>query len=114
MTLELALAGVPMVTAYKVGGAEAGVLRRAINVKSVILANLVAGENVIPEFLQRDCTPEKLSQALCDVLSESPLRRQQLEAFAKIEKTMSTGNQLPSVRAADIVLKTMRKTRRSN
>ncbi len=114
VTLELALAGVPMVTAYKVGGAEAWVLRRAINVKSVILANLVAGENVIPEFLQRDCTPEKLSRALCDVLSESPLRRQQLEAFAKIEKTMSTGNQSPSVRAADIVLKTMRMSRRSN
>jgi lipid-A-disaccharide synthase len=114
VTLELALAGVPMVTAYKVGGAEAWVLRRAINVKSVILANLVAGENVIPEFLQRDCTPEKLSQALRDVLSESPLRRQQLEAFARIEKTMTTGNQSPSVRAADIVLKTMRMSRRSN
>jgi lipid-A-disaccharide synthase len=114
VTLELALAGVPMVTAYKVGGVEALVLRRAINVKSVILANLVAGENVIPEFLQRDCTPEKLSQALRDVLSESPLRRRQLEAFAKIEAIMSTGNQSPSVRAADIVLKTMRKSRRSN
>src|SRR2546430_15403859 len=113
VTLELALAGVPMITAYKVGGAEAWVLRRAINVKSVILANLVAGENVIPEFLQRDCTPEKLSQALRDVLSDSPLRRRQLEAFAKIEKTMSTGNQSPSVRAADIVLATMRKSRRS-
>jgi lipid-A-disaccharide synthase len=114
VTLELALAKVPMVTAYKVGGAEAWVLRRAINVKSVILANLVAGENVIPEFLQRDCTPEKLSGALREVLSESPLRRRQLEAFAKIEAVMSTGNQPPSVRAADIVLKTMRKSRRSN
>jgi len=114
VTLELALAGVPMVTAYRVGGVEAWVLRRAINVKSVILANLVAGENVIPEFLQRDCTPKKLLQALRDVLGESPLRRRQLEAFAKIEKTMSTGNQSPSVRAADIVLKTMRKSRRAN
>jgi lipid-A-disaccharide synthase len=114
VTLELALAGVPMVTAYKVGGVEALVLRRAINVKSVILANLVAGENVIPEFLQRDCTPEKLSQALRDVLSESPLRRRQLEAFARIEAIMSTGNQSPSVRAADIVLRTMRKSRRAN
>jgi lipid-A-disaccharide synthase len=114
VTLELALAGVPMVTAYKVGGVEALVLRRAINVKSVILANLVAGENVIPEFLQRDCTPKKLSQALRDVLSESPLRRRQLEAFAKIGAIMSTGNQSPSVRAADIVLATMRKSRRAN
>ena len=103
-----------MVTAYKVGGAEAWVLRRAINVKSVILANLVAGDNVIPEFLQRDCTPKNLSQAVREVLSESPLRQRQLDAFAKIESSMSTGNQPPSVRAADIVLKTMRKSRRVN
>jgi lipid-A-disaccharide synthase len=114
VTLELALSGVPMVTAYRTGAVEAWILLRAINVKSVILANLVAGENVVPEFLQRDCTPKKLSQALREVLNESPLRRRQLDAFAKIEAIMSTGNQSPSVRAADIVLATLRKSRRSN
>jgi lipid-A-disaccharide synthase len=114
VTLELALAGVPMVTAYRTGAVEAWIMLRAINVKSVILANLVAGENVVPEFLQRDCTPKKLSQALREVLNESPLRRRQLDAFAKIEAIMSTGNQSPSVRAADIVLATLRKSRRSS
>jgi lipid-A-disaccharide synthase len=114
VTLELALAAVPMVTAYKVGAVEALIMRRAINVNSVILANLVAGENVVPEFLQQDCTPMKLVPALREVLSDSPLRRRQLDAFAKIEAIMSTGSQPPSVRAADIVLATMRKSRRSN
>ena len=109
VTLELALAGVPMVTAYRTGAIEAWILRRAINVNSVILANLVIGENVVPEFLQQDCTPEKLSPALRDVLGDSPLRRRQVEAFARIDAIMSTGNQPPSVRAADIVLATMRK-----
>jgi lipid-A-disaccharide synthase len=114
VTLELALAGVPMVTAYKTGAIEAWILLRAINLQSVILANLVVGENVVPEFLQQDCTPEKLSAALRDVLTDSPLRRRQLEAFAKIDKIMSTGNQPPSVRAADIVLATLRRYRRTN
>jgi lipid-A-disaccharide synthase len=114
VTLELALAGVPMVTAYRTGSVEAWILRRAIKVNSVILANLVIGENVIPEFLQEDCTPEKLSQALRDVLGDSELRRKQLEAFAKIDSIMSTGNQPPSTRAADIVLATMRKARRAS
>jgi lipid-A-disaccharide synthase len=112
VTLELAISGVPMVTAYRTGAVEAWILLRAIDVKSVILANLVVGENVVPEFLQQDCTPEKLSAALRDVLTDSPLRRRQLEAFAKIDKIMSTGNQPPSVRAADIVLATLRKFRR--
>ena len=76
VTLELALAGVPMVTAYRTGAVEAWILRRAIKVNSVILANLVIGENVVPEFLQEDCTPEKLAPALREVLGDSELRRQ--------------------------------------
>jgi lipid-A-disaccharide synthase len=114
VTLELAIAGVPMVTAYRVGAIEAWILVRAINVNSVILANLVVGENVVPEFLQQDCTPEKLSPALRDVLTDSPLRRRQVEAFAKLDAIMSTGNQPPSVRAADVVLATLRKSRESH
>jgi lipid-A-disaccharide synthase len=102
------------VTAYRTGALEAGILLRAINVKSVILANLVIGENVVPEFIQQDCTPEKLVPALREILGDSPLRRRQVEAFARIDTIMSTGNQPPSVRAADIVLATLRKSRRAS
>jgi lipid-A-disaccharide synthase len=113
VTLELAISGVPMVTAYKVGAAEAFILRRAIKVQSVILANLVIGEEVIPEFLQENCTPENLAAALRAILSDTPERRRQVEAFARIDAIMSTGKESPSVRAADIVLATMRKGRRA-
>ena len=113
VTLELALSGVPMVAAYRAGAIEAFILQRAIKVQSVILANLVIGENVVPEFLQNDCTPEILAAALRDVLADTPLRRRQTEAFAKLDTIMSTGNASPSVRAADIVLATLRKSRRA-
>lgn len=114
VTLELAISGVPMVTAYRTGAVEAWILLRVINVSSVILANLVVGENVVPEFLQQDCTPENLARALRDVLNDSPLRRRQVEAFAKIDQIMSTGDQPPSARAADIVLTTLRNRRQVN
>jgi lipid-A-disaccharide synthase len=114
VTLELALAGVPMVTAYRTGAMEAFILRRAIKVNSVILANLVIGDNVIPEFLQENCTAAKLAPALREILDESAPRRKQVEAFAKIDAILSTGNQPPGVRAADIVLAEMRKSRRAN
>ncbi|WP_409334541.1 lipid-A-disaccharide synthase [Bradyrhizobium jicamae] len=107
VTLELALSGIPMVTAYRVGAAEAFILRRAIRVSSVILANLVIGSDIIPEFLQENCTPENLAQALAEVLVDSPERLRQLVAFATLDAKMSTGDQPPSVRAADIVLATM-------
>jgi lipid-A-disaccharide synthase len=113
VTLELALAGVPMVAAYKVGTAEAVILRRAIKVQSVILANLVIGRDVVPEFLQENCTAENLSRALKEVLAATPARARQVEAFGGIESIMSTGGVPPSVRAADIVLATMRKGRRA-
>ncbi|WP_298257393.1 lipid-A-disaccharide synthase [Bradyrhizobium sp.] len=113
VTLELALADVPMVTAYRTGALEAFILRRTLTVTSVILANLVIGENAVPEFLQENCTAEKLAGALGEVLSDSPMRRRQLEAFARIDGIMSTGNQPPSVRAADIVLAMLRKSRKT-
>jgi lipid-A-disaccharide synthase len=112
VTLELAIAGVPMVTAYRGGAVEAWILQRAINVPSVILANLVIGENVIPEFLQNDCRPEKLARALREVMTDTPARQRQVEAFARIDGIMTTGSKSASVRAADIVLATMRKARR--
>jgi lipid-A-disaccharide synthase len=114
VTLELALAGVPMVAAYRAGAVEAWIVLRAITVKSVILANLVVGENVVPEFIQEDCTAERLAGALGEILSDSPMRQRQLKAFARIDDVMSTGNQPPSVRAADIVLAMLRKSRGIN
>jgi lipid-A-disaccharide synthase len=113
VTLELAVAGVPMVAAYRAGSAEVWIARSLIRVSSVILANLVVGENVVPEFIQQDCIPEKLVPALREVIGDSPQRRRQREAFARLDTVMSTGNQPPSVRAADIVLETMRKSRRA-
>ena len=108
VTLELALSGVPMVAAYRAGALEAWIAMRVIDVHTVILANLVVGENVVPEYLQNDCTAEKLSDALREVLTDTPLRRRQLDAFGRIDQIMSAGKASPSVRAADIVLAAMR------
>jgi lipid-A-disaccharide synthase len=109
VTLELAISGIPMVAAYKAGSVEAAIVMPRITSSSVILANLVVGENVVPEFIQRDCTPAKLVPALQDLLSDTPLRRRQVDAFARIDTIMATGHRSPSVRAAEIVLATLRK-----
>ena len=111
VTLELALAGVPMVTAYRVGQVEAFILRRLVKVPSVILANLVIGEAVIPEFLQEDCTADNLAPVLVDLLKDGPVRARQVAAFSRLDSIMATGAASPSERAADIVLATMRRER---
>jgi lipid-A-disaccharide synthase len=112
VTLELAISGVPMIAAYRIGSIEASIVRYLIKVQSVILANLVLGDNVVPEFIQQDCTADNLARALQPLLGDTPERARQLEAFGKLDTIMTTGKATPSVGAADIVLATMRKGRR--
>ncbi len=104
VTLELALAGVPTVAAYRVSWLEAVVGRRMIKVPSVILANLVLGENVVPEYIQEACTSENLATALLPLLRDTPQRRRQIEAFLRLDAIMQIGSSIPAARAAAIVL----------
>lgn len=107
VTLELALSCVPMVAAYRLAFIEA-VVARAIRLQarlpSVILANLVIGENVVPELLQEDCTPQRLADALLPVVRDTEERRRQIEAFGRLDEIMKIGGPRPSDQAADIVL----------
>ena len=114
VTLELALAGVPTVAAYRLTLVEeviarlAGISRR---LTSVILANLVMGENVVPEFLQRDCVPERIADALTPLFSDTPERLRQIDAFARLDRIMAL-DAAPSAIAAAIVLDVARRGRR--
>lgn len=103
-TLELALAAVPMAAAYQVSFIEEMIGRAFIRVKSFILANLVLDENVVPEFLQHFCTPENLANALVPLLADTPERRRQIEAFARLDGIMAIGTAIPSDRAAEVIL----------
>ena len=114
VTLELALAGVPTVAAYKVTPIEE-LIARLVGLQktltSVILANLVIGENVVPEFLQRDCTPQRLADALVPLFSDTPERLRQVDAFARLDGIMQL-DAAPSAKAAAIVLDIARHGRR--
>ena len=85
---------------------------RLPDISTIILANLVIGENVVPEFLQRDCTPEKLADALVPLVSDSVERRRQIEAFGRLDTIMAIGSASPSSQAASIVLDVARRGRR--
>jgi lipid-A-disaccharide synthase len=106
VTLELALSGVPTVTAYRLSAVEALIawLMGLGGLSSVILANLVLGENVFPEFLQADCTPERLAGALLPLLADTPQRQRQIEAFGRLDAIMAVGGTAPSTQAATTVL----------
>ncbi|MGX7705298.1 lipid-A-disaccharide synthase [Methylobacterium sp. Gmos1] len=110
VTLELALSGVPMVVAYQVPKIEEVIVRRLIQVPTIVLPNLILGENAIPELIQAECTPERLAAALAPLLPEGPARAAQEAALARLDATMRLPDgDDPSRSAARIVLAAARR-----
>lgn len=103
VTLELALAGCPMVVAYKVDRLTYQ-LRFFIRAQSIVLPNLVLEENAFPEFIQHDCAPEKLAAALLPLLGPTEARAAQIKALEKIDGRLMLPGKTPSEAAADSAL----------
>ncbi|WP_457797504.1 lipid-A-disaccharide synthase [Methylocystis sp. S23] len=106
-TLELALADTPMAVAYRVSRMESW-LRFLIDVHSIVLPNLVIGENAVPEFLQEEATPHALAGALAPLLTGGPAREAQRAALARVRERLTEAGSNPSARAAKIVLEYVR------
>lgn len=103
VTLELALAGTPMVVAYKVDSV-AWKLRFLMEAPSIVLANLVLGRNAFPEFLQDEVNGDTLAKAIHQLLDDTDYRALQLKALAEIPQRLLLVSGTPSEAAAAIVL----------
>ena len=103
-TLELALAGVPMVVAYRVNPLTAVIARRLIRVKYAAIVNLLAGRFVVPEFIQDHCTPALLADAVAAVLTDPHAAAVQRMAFRDIAADLAPPGNMPSAAAAAEVL----------
>jgi len=104
VSVELAMAQLPAVIAYKMNPLTVALLRRFVKTKYVTLLNIMHGRAVMPEFLQEDCTPEKLSGALGNLLLEDTARLAQQAELAPIAAWLGRGQFIPSERAAEVVL----------
>jgi len=110
VTLELALADVPMAVAYKVNALTAFLVRRmGVSVEYASLVNLLADREVVPEFLQEDCTPQKLAASVGDLLASKEAREAQRAGFREVRKALGGAEPAPSARAAALVLDVVRK-----
>ena len=71
VTLEAAIFGVPVVIIYKVSPMSFHLGRALIRVRHIGLANLIAGEEIFPELLQNDATPETIADTVNDMLGDA-------------------------------------------
>lgn len=104
VSLELAMAGVPSLIAYRVAPLSAFIAKRLIRVEYASIVNLILDKPAIPEFLQDDCTPENMTPALTDLLRAGRGRDTQIAEISKALDALKPGEDRPSVAAARVVL----------
>ena len=105
VSLELALRGVPSVVAYRANPITAALVRRMLLLPYVALPNILAGELVMPEFLQENCQPAGIADALSELLDNTDRRSEQRQKFSNISEMLGGGGVAPSLRAAEAILR---------
>jgi lipid-A-disaccharide synthase len=105
VSTELALAGAPMVIAYKIDGLSYVLMKNLVTAKHITLFNIAADERIAPEFIQNDATPEKLAEAVGRLLSDPQAAAEQAAHQTAALDLMGRGGPDPSELAADAVLR---------
>lgn len=98
-TLEAALLGCPLVVAGRGHPLSAAILRRLVDVPAWAMPNLIAGETIIPEFLQEHAKPAAIADALQQLL-HGDARAAQLEALRGVRERLGAGSAADSGAAA--------------
>ncbi|MER2534590.1 MAG: lipid-A-disaccharide synthase [Rhizobiaceae bacterium] len=109
VSLELALAGVPMLSCYRLDP----LMRMAqglVTVWSALLPNLIADRPVAPEYYNQFVRPDMLARALEALLADTPMRDWQKQGLAEVARRMRT-ERPPGETAADILLDLLDKGR---
>jgi lipid-A-disaccharide synthase len=103
-TLELAMAGVPMVVAYRVNPLTAAIARLSVKVRYASIINLIAEREVIPELIQQACTPERMAVEVRTLLNDSGAAEAQRTACGAVIEALRPPTGIPSAAAAAAVL----------
>jgi lipid-A-disaccharide synthase len=104
VALELAMARLPAVIAYRVNPLTGFLVERLVKVPYVNLVNLLLDREAVPELLLERCTPEALESAIAKLLADDAARASQVAAYAEVLALLGKDGAPPSFRAADVVL----------
>lgn len=108
-SLEMAVAGLPHIIAYRLHPVTAWIAERLVRVPFASLVNLLAEREVAPEFLQRFAVPEKMAAALERLLADAEAAAVQRAGFREVVAKLHPPGLGPSEAAAEAVLATLRK-----
>ena len=104
VALELAIANVPHIIAYKVSVFSAFLARMFLKIKFVNLSNILLNKEIVPELIQELATVENINKNMTDLLAKGRLYQKQMDGFAKVQEILGMGKQRPSERASEAIV----------
>ncbi|MCA0369275.1 MAG: lipid-A-disaccharide synthase [Proteobacteria bacterium] len=110
VSTELALAGAPMVIAYKIDGLSYQLMKRMVTAKHITLFNVAADDRIAPEFIQNEATPALLAAAVGRLLNDPAAAADQAHRQTTALDLMGRAGPDPSELAADAVLRVIAET----
>lgn len=91
VTLQIALVGTPMVIVYKLAPLSYAIGRRLVRVPHIGLANIVAGRQVVKEFIQQQATPDAIAHEVDVILTDDDYNRSLRSGLSTIQQRMGEG-----------------------
>jgi lipid-A-disaccharide synthase len=111
VSLELALTETPHLITYRLSALSGWVARRMIKTPYANLVNILLNRPLVPELLQEQCEPAKITQELFKLLDNKDVRAEQLRGFRDALFKIGLGDpETPSQKAAKAVLSVINKT----
>jgi len=104
-TLETAIMGIPMIVVYRASPLTFWIAKKVVNVPFIGLVNLVAGEEVVPELMQDEVTPQRLAQEAMAILEDGRKKEDMIKKLKMVEERLGSGG--ASARTAGMALEMM-------
>jgi lipid-A-disaccharide synthase len=104
VALELAMARLPAVVAYRVSPLTGWLVQRMVKIKYMHLLNLILDRAVVPELRQQDVNVARLTMEVDRLLTDPAAREAQVAQCGEALQRLGLGELSPSRRAADEVL----------
>ncbi len=91
-TLEVALLGIPMAITYRVNLFTYWIGRLLVNIPYIGLPNIIAGRQIIQEFIQNDATPDAISNEMARILTDQAYSKTMIKNLDDIQQKLGSGN----------------------
>jgi len=104
-TLETAIMGIPMVVVYRASPLTFWIAKKVVKVPFICIVNLVAGEEVVPELMQDEVTPQRLAQEAMTILEDGRKKENMIKKLKMVVERLGSGG--ASARTAEMALEMM-------